>query len=241
MKHIKLIAEGAILIATLAGGVHHHKVEPVKKPAIIKPSGALACYRMVDCKAKLGTTQPDTPTTTVPPVNSISQDKGGFSAPTPPVKVSNPPPLNQAAPVTPTTVNEKLTPPTTQIIKNITFYGWPDNDPPGANIAYPVIHNKAGGAGTYSDPLTFATKSTFPKGTILYVPYIQKYVIMEDECASCGASHIDIWMPSDGNFNKQVLACENKWTRTNQEVILNPPSDEPLGVSLFDVSTGICA
>lgn len=146
---------------------------------------------------------------------------------TPPPVV--PPPVTQP-PVTGTTMN----------ISNVTFYGYPDNSPPGTAIAYPIIHSKAGGSGTFLDPLTFATKSTFPKGTVLYVPYIQKYVINEDECASCGASHIDIWMPSNGDFNKQVLACENTWTRNNMPVIVGPPNNLPVGPDLFDTSAGIC-
>ena len=27
----------------------------------------------------------------------------------------------------------------------MTFYGWPNNDPPGDDIAYPSRHQKAGG------------------------------------------------------------------------------------------------
>jgi len=44
----------------------------------------------------------------------------------------------------------------------VTFYGWPDNDPPSDIIAYPksdypsCVHNHAGGNGTYEDPITVA-------------------------------------------------------------------------------------
>src|SRR4051794_23853261 len=38
----------------------------------------------------------------------------------------------------------------------VTLFGWPDNDPPGDGIAYPQIHDRAGGTGTYDDPVTFA-------------------------------------------------------------------------------------
>src|SRR5581483_6416833 len=67
-----------------------------------------------------------------------------------------------------------------------TCYGWLDNSPPGAAIAYPQIHSKAGGKGTYSDPVTFATDSAELKpGTKVYVSYLKKYFIMEDDCAQC--------------------------------------------------------
>ena len=61
-----------------------------------------------------------------------------------------------------------------------------DNSPPGNAISYPTIHSSAGGVGTYADPITFATdKKEYPPGTILYVPFIEKYVIMEDDCVQC--------------------------------------------------------
>lgn len=240
MNRIKLIAEVAILAVVPLVTHHHAKIDTwhkaptsTKKPGIIKPSHST--IKKLDGGGAITAKQSDNVGKAMPEPGTTPG--GGQSA------------SNNTAPTTGDIPGGSLSSPTTnptiapqsQIIKNITFYGWPDNDPPGGNIAYPVIHNKAGGTGTYSDPLTFATKSTFPKGTILYVPYIQKYVIMEDECTSCGASHIDIWVPSNGLFDKQVLACENKWTRTNQEVILNPPVDDPVGTSLFDVLTGTCA
>ena len=93
----------------------------------------------------------------------------------------------------------------------VTFYGWADNSPPGGAIAYPksggfpTVHDVAGGTGTLGDPVTFATdKAEFPAGTILYVPFIEKYVVMEDDCAECDSDwtgsqkrHIDVWMNSN--------------------------------------------
>ncbi|MGH7434474.1 MAG: hypothetical protein ACRENE_02285, partial [Polyangiaceae bacterium] len=94
----------------------------------------------------------------------------------------------------------------------VTFYGWADNSPPGGAIAYPMnggfptLHDTAGGTGTYADPITFATdKSEFPVGTRLYVPFIEKYVMMEDDCVECDSDwttshkwHVDLWMNSNG-------------------------------------------
>src|SRR4051794_570915 len=51
------------------------------------------------------------------------------------------------------------------VVDKVTFYGWPDNSPPGPAIAYPVIHSQADGTGSYADPITFATATgLFPKG-----------------------------------------------------------------------------
>ena len=74
---------------------------------------------------------------------------------------------------------------TTQTGVYITLYGWPDNDPPGGAIAYPDIHQTAGGTGTYADPITFASDiREIPAGTRIYIPVYQKYFIMEDECVA---------------------------------------------------------
>jgi 3D (Asp-Asp-Asp) domain-containing protein len=142
-------------------------------------------------------------------------------------------------------------PPTTQsdYVNKVTFYGWPDNDPAGNGIAYSVIHKNAGGVGTYSDPITFASSpDLYAKGTIIYVPYLQKYTIMEDYCASCindyksGIKHIDIWMNSNGNFNNNVIACENKYTKLqNTNIIVNPPNNLTVNSTpLFNTASGLC-
>ncbi len=130
----------------------------------------------------------------------------------------------------------------------VTWYGWPDNSPPGPGIAYPTIHSVAGGTGTYADPITFATDpKEFAPGTILYVPFIEKYVIMEDACAQCitdwssGKRHIDIWMNSDASHGSALLACQDGWTRSAVDVEISPPPDRPVTTPpLFDTSTGVC-
>ena len=94
----------------------------------------------------------------------------------------------------------------------VTVYGWADNSPPGGAIAYPMnggfptLRDAAGGTGTYADPITFATdKDELPIGTRVYVPFIEKYVMMEDDCVECDSDwttshkwHIDLWMNSNG-------------------------------------------
>ncbi|HVW27716.1 MAG TPA: hypothetical protein VHC69_20265 [Polyangiaceae bacterium] len=130
----------------------------------------------------------------------------------------------------------------------VTFYGWPDNDPAGNGIAYPKLHKGASGTGTFADPITFATDPTeWMPGTILYVPYLKRYVIMEDSCAECIQDwnthkyHIDIWLDSDGSFDSQVLDCEDTLTRSKTSVEIDPPPDRPVdSIPLFDTKTGTC-
>lgn len=74
----------------------------------------------------------------------------------------------------------------------ITGYSYWDNTPPGStDIARPVIHNRAGGTGTYSDPVTIAVghsirggiqKLDFPAGTRFYLARLEKYAVVEDVC-----------------------------------------------------------
>lgn len=73
-----------------------------------------------------------------------------------------------------------------------TAYDYWDNTPPGsAEISHPVLHSKAGGKGTYADPLTLAVGHSLikgkdvldvPKGTRFYFPDLRKYALVEDTC-----------------------------------------------------------
>ena len=73
----------------------------------------------------------------------------------------------------------------TNVQATITFYGWPDNSPPGKKIAHPIIHRRAGGDGSYCNPTTFATERSnnkrIPYGIKIYVPFIKQYFIREDD------------------------------------------------------------
>ena len=74
---------------------------------------------------------------------------------------------------------------------HMTFYGYPDNDPPGPATAYNCGGRNyvAGGVGTYSNPLTFASnKGEYSVCELVYSPYLRKYLRMEDDCAECGKS-----------------------------------------------------
>jgi len=143
----------------------------------------------------------------------------------------------------------------------VTLYGWPDNSPPGADIAYPksdgnpTIHNSAGGSGTYSNPITYATdKSELPVGTKVYYPYLHRYFIMEDDCVECDQDwtghgpdggpklyHIDLWIGGKGGNSSKVISCEDDLTQDSASVIVNPPSNEPVDTTpLYNSSTNKC-
>jgi hypothetical protein len=125
----------------------------------------------------------------------------------------------------------------------ITFYGWPDNAPPGNAIAHPVIHHGAGGSGTYCDPTTFATErannARIPYGTKIYVPFLKQYFVREDLCTGSGPSAgsgsnscyklwFDLWIGGDANsVAKYVFRCERKLTPNSKvNVVLNPNGTE---------------
>ncbi|KAF2479783.1 hypothetical protein BDY17DRAFT_313521 [Neohortaea acidophila] len=114
-----------------------------------------------------------------------------------------------------------------------TFYGYPDNSPPGAGTAYSCGYGRgytAGGKGTYADPLTFATApGEFNKCEIIYDEYTRKYLVFQDTCAKCikdwakGIYHIDIWTGSSTvNGGKAQIQCEDALTpNQGQPVVRN--------------------
>lgn len=123
----------------------------------------------------------------------------------------------------------------------VTFYGYPDNDPPNSDaIAFPrsdgykTLHNRAAGSGDWRDPITFAAGTRFrnlhPVGTRIYVPYLEKYFIFEDSCASCSSSAwVDLWIGGKDYPEKEVLRQEDYLTRLSSEggadVIVKPTGD----------------
>ncbi|HEY2579586.1 MAG TPA: hypothetical protein VGI74_25020 [Streptosporangiaceae bacterium] len=141
----------------------------------------------------------------------------------------------------------KVIPASSSVTDFVTFYGFVDNSPPGKAIAHPCIHNQAGGVGTFSNPVTFAEHIDLngPWCQKIYVPFLKKYFIHEDQCNPCGGvnnNHVDLWMGGDSNSTHNpeksaLLNCENKWT-THNTVILNPPSNEPVDTTaLFTPQT----
>lgn len=111
----------------------------------------------------------------------------------------------------------------------ITFYAAADNDPAGSReIAFPGLHREAGGTGTFADPLTFAAaKGVFKPGTKVYVPDVQRYFILEDSCATCSGSHIDLW--AGPAVDSGVIRCEEALTRSGARPYqVNPPAGLPV-------------
>ena len=121
----------------------------------------------------------------------------------------------------------------------ITAYTWFDNTPEGSpDISNPVAHKKAGGAGTYSDPVTIAVGHSletgrdvldFPAGTRIYMPDVRRYFIVEDTCGdgptpeegpchSGAAEHrgasvwLDMWIGGEGGSASLAEGCMEQVT-----------------------------
>lgn len=132
----------------------------------------------------------------------------------------------------------------------LTGYTYWDNTPPGsAEIARPVLRNKAGGTGTWKSPITIAVghriengRQTldYPAGTRFYLPRLQKYAIVEDVCGDgatpqngpCHSGHnghpwLDIWIGGKSMSAAETDACARRITAV-QPIILDPPSNLPV-------------
>ncbi|HVR47393.1 MAG TPA: hypothetical protein VMT95_12260 [Candidatus Binatia bacterium] len=133
----------------------------------------------------------------------------------------------------------------TTVKATITFYGWPDNSPPGNGIAHGVIHKHAGGDGTYCNPTTFATEHTnnkqIPYGIKIYVPFLKQYFIREDLCAASGPPTgsgqngcyklwFDLWVGGTAKSKAhEVVRCERLLTPSQKvDVILYPREGMPV-------------
>jgi hypothetical protein len=126
-----------------------------------------------------------------------------------------------------------------------TFYGYPDNSPPGAGIAYTQCgRDNAGGSGTFSDPLTFASAAgEFDTCEVIYAPYLKKYLRYEDECTQCesdwnsGTWHVDTWTGSSTSDGGQdQINCEDQLTPDAQSIIRNPADDLEVDSEFFSSS-----
>ncbi len=174
--------------------------------------------------------------------------------------LSTPTPTPTPSPTPAPTSNE------TRITAFMTSYTYWDNTPPGsANISHPIIHSKAGGTGTYTDPITLAVghvitngKSTldYSAGTKFYVPNIRKYFIVEDTCgdgntpqngpchslvkAPSGAqAWLDMWIDGASVNNSTANKCAETLTG-NFLAIQNPLPNYVVNVGSV-ISNGTCA
>lgn len=141
-----------------------------------------------------------------------------------------------------------------QVISTVvTFYGFNDNSGQTENqhgsalIAYPksggypTLHNLATeGTGTYTDPVTFAARpndSAYPIGSVIYMPLVHKYFIMEDECGDTdpqgclnGTHHSDLWFgPQSASDSTALGNCEDNSTPGSAVLaVINPVSTYPV-------------
>ncbi|MDT7589991.1 MAG: hypothetical protein QOE32_7541 [Pseudonocardiales bacterium] len=150
-------------------------------------------------------------------------------APAPAVTPSAPPPP-AAPPAAPAPAAKQL---------NIwlTGYSWQDNTPPGSSVVgEPVLHQQAGGTGTFADPITVAVPGhqgamAWQPGTRFYLPTVKRYVIVEDSGASRAPAgtdtHLDMWIGGQDGTLAATNACEDSLTgRVAAE--LNPPNNLPV-------------
>ncbi len=148
----------------------------------------------------------------------------------------------------------------------ITAYTWFDNTPPGSTtISDPIRHSSAGGTGTYEDPITIAvghSKKTgksvldYPAGTIIYLPDVRRYFVVEDTCGDgptpelgpchSGASDnggatvwIDMWIGGEGESEDFVNNCTAKVTGV-RAAVFNPQNNYQVASGHGVIHDGIC-
>jgi len=120
----------------------------------------------------------------------------------------------------------------------ITGYTYWDNTPPGsAAIARPVVHDQAGGAGTWDDPVTVAVGMNsgrwhYAPGTRIYLTGLRKYAVVEDVCGSCGSGHhgnpwLDLYVGGADTGAHTATQCAMKITGV-QQIVLDPGPGYPV-------------
>ena len=120
-----------------------------------------------------------------------------------------------------------------------TGYTFFDNTPPGRAISHPQRHRRAGGKGTYRNPITIAVGHRirggrdildYRPGTRFYLPHVRRYFIVEDTCGDGprpqrGPCHdlssapkrattwVDLWVGGKrGDSMRAVQKCASKIT-----------------------------
>jgi hypothetical protein len=129
-----------------------------------------------------------------------------------------------------------------KVTVRVTSFGFNDNDDGNGHfgtavIAYPTVHSHATeSSGRFDDPITFASDAgEFAPGTMIYVPYLQKYFVMEDGCVACseasdnGIAHVDLWMGPSSRQPETVLRnCQNAITRSSATIEVSPKLGRPV-------------
>jgi hypothetical protein len=119
----------------------------------------------------------------------------------------------------------------------LTGYSYQDNTPAGsAEVSQPILHQDAGGTGTYADPITVAVpgkgSGIWKAGSKFYLPTVKRYVIAEDTGASPAPSgqdgHLDMWIGGKGGTKSATDSCMDKITGTGVPATFNPPANLPV-------------
>jgi hypothetical protein len=148
------------------------------------------------------------------------------------------------------------------VIAYLTGYSYWDNTPPGsAGISHPVVHEEAGGTGTYADPVTVAVGHTitgdrdvldWPAGTRFYVPSLRRYLVVEDTCGDgprpqdgpCHAAYpsgastwLDVWVGGADAPRSWSDACMRAITQVTRVLVDPAPGHR---VSAGPLTGGAC-
>jgi hypothetical protein len=103
-------------------------------------------------------------------------------------------------------------------------------------VGEPVLHQVAGGTGTFADPITVATPGhagdqAWEPGTKFYLPTMQRYVVVEDSGAAKEPegtdTHLDMWIGGRDGTKAATDACENQFTGKVPAQV-NPPDGLPV-------------
>jgi hypothetical protein len=150
-----------------------------------------------------------------------------------------PPPSSAPAAAPPSVPTPTPPPPVAAPGKKVTIqltgYSYADNTPPGSSeVCCAVLHQVAGGQGTFEDPITVAVPGSggqgmlYAKGTKFYLPTVQRYVIVEDSGASSyGLPHLDMWVDGRGDGASDVENCMDEITG-QVPAELGPPPGRPV-------------
>ncbi|RYP92193.1 hypothetical protein DL770_001700 [Monosporascus sp. CRB-9-2] len=135
----------------------------------------------------------------------------------------------------------------------ITFFGYPDNcdttgcycSPEGCQVAYNCQNPDGsfrnfvpGGDGSWGNPLSmaFTAGGSYEECGIVYLPYLQKYGILDDSCSVCEQDHLDVWVESAcSDEADNVCECENTLTPDGQQTVYHGITSDP--GSVFPVNT----
>lgn len=189
----------------------HHRCQQTKSTTTTTPTTITATTATGPTTTTTTTTTTPTTTSTTPTTTTTT------SAGTIPGCTPVPPPSTETSQC--------------QFVAYTTGYGWWDNTPPGSStISYPVIHQTAGGTGTYADPITLAVGHEivngqdipeFTPGTIWYIPNFRRYFIVEDSCGDGNDPQNEAcWDlagdPADGAANPGAQVWLDLWTDGSQ-------------------------